>query len=174
MWIQYPSLFCPSRNPRPEDNKLAIIEQRDRLQNSEWCSFLERGEQCNYGKAIFYTADLRGYFIDYLLFFFFFLKWHYSAVSAITTLSFWGVIEWFHHVLCPSFIFRMCLCSKLLLYHLLVWPKNTNSYKPGVFSMKWPLTFEVIHTFMMCWAPGFPSCCSKNSVLDFLNTVTCK
>lgn len=42
-----------------------------------------------------------------------------------------------------SELIKLCWCSELLLYHLLVQPRNTNNYKAGVFSVKWPLTFEL-------------------------------
>lgn len=39
--------------------------------------------------------------------------------------------------------YKLCWCCKLSVQHLLLRPKNTNNYKTGVFSVKWPLTFKL-------------------------------
>lgn len=39
--------------------------------------------------------------------------------------------------------YKLCWCCKFWVQHLLLWPKNTNNYKAGVFSVKWPLTFKL-------------------------------
>lgn len=33
IWIRYLNLFCPSKNPKPEDIKFAVIGYRDRILN---------------------------------------------------------------------------------------------------------------------------------------------
>lgn len=39
--------------------------------------------------------------------------------------------------------YKLCWCRALSVQHLSLRPKNTNNYKTGVFSVKWPLTFKL-------------------------------